>query len=285
MTPSEEDTLPPSEGRTMVASGGSHVVPQGHIHRDVKDVFSSLFRILVDPLGTVALAFDPIPLGGVWTPTFRMDLRLDEMMHLQDLLAFLIPFRLSTSEVGRKQKVQASVYKRRRKEMVVTYGPLIVNNHVRFGYLTTPIMFEDFPAIVGSPFFSGVISTVQDNAANKSTKKASRSFRHLKIHPDAVTGGIKSPSKNVAAKGDKPRPAQVQNYSVRVISFEVVVAVPSRRGQSKNYKVKRPSAATSTSSKSVIVGSLRVRLNGGQPIIPRKQEDSKVEVGIEQKIR
>ncbi|MQL68479.1 hypothetical protein Taro_000752 [Colocasia esculenta] len=216
-----------------------------------------------------------------------------------------------TSEIGQKQKVQASIYKRRRKEMAVTYEPLVINNHVRFGYLATSIVFGDFSVIVGSPFFLGVIPTIQDNDArgpptNKSTKKASRSFGHLKTHPDVVTGGIKTPSKFVEAKGDKPRPAQVQNYSVRVISSEVIVDVPSQHRQYKNHKSKRLFAATSRLGKSMMIRSLREWLNGSRPVTPHdkhvpiiptlnhfsllrwlreKQEDPKAEAGIKQKIR
>ncbi|MQL86739.1 hypothetical protein Taro_019272 [Colocasia esculenta] len=45
---------------------------------------------------------------------------------------------------------------------VVTYGPLVVASHARNGYLATPIVFGDFSAVVGSPFFLGVLPAIKE---------------------------------------------------------------------------------------------------------------------------
>ncbi|MQL87878.1 hypothetical protein Taro_020429, partial [Colocasia esculenta] len=58
--------------------------------------------------------------------------------------------RGGTSKVPGRRKANPKLL-----EMAVTYGPLVVNNHARFGYLATPIVFGDFPAVVGSPYFLG----------------------------------------------------------------------------------------------------------------------------------
>ncbi|MQM14457.1 hypothetical protein Taro_047388 [Colocasia esculenta] len=158
---------------------------------------------------------------------------------------------------------------RHSKEIAVTYGQLVVNNYVRFGYQATPIVFGDFPAIVGSLFFLGVVQTQQEQGAaqklpsNKSARKASRSRGYVKARPAVVNRGTKMPSKDVAAKEIKPYPTQVQDYSVRIISSKVVAVVPLQRMQYKNHKNKKTSAATPRSGKSVMVESLQVRLDKG----------------------
>ncbi|MQL77014.1 hypothetical protein Taro_009411 [Colocasia esculenta] len=45
--------------------------------------------------------------------------------------------------------------------LAVTYGPLVVANHARCGYLTTPVVFGVFPAVVGSPYFLRVVPAVK----------------------------------------------------------------------------------------------------------------------------
>lgn len=44
---------------------------------------------------------------------------------------------------------------------VVTYSPLVIANHARHGYLATPIIFDNFPTVVGSPFLLGVIPVTE----------------------------------------------------------------------------------------------------------------------------
>ncbi|MQL97748.1 hypothetical protein Taro_030442 [Colocasia esculenta] len=157
-------------------------------------------------------------------------------------------------------------------EMVVTYGPLVVNNHARFGYLATPIVFGDFPAVVGSPYFLGVVparheeDAAQKSPSNKSTKKTSRSHANTRARPAAINKGTQMLSKNNVVKGAKP---QIRTFSVQTISSQIIALVPSQRGQNKNHKSKRPPAATSRSGKSIMIGGLRVRIDGSQPVIPR----------------
>ncbi|MQL78637.1 hypothetical protein Taro_011069 [Colocasia esculenta] len=69
----------------------------------------------------------------------------------------------------------------------ITYGLLVVACHAKCGYLTTPIMFGDFPAMVGSPYFLGVIPAAQ--ATSKAALKAT------------------------ATRGSKPRPSQGRVFS------------------------------------------------------------------------
>ncbi|MQM06261.1 hypothetical protein Taro_039086, partial [Colocasia esculenta] len=155
---------------------------------------------------------------------------------------------------------------RRSKEMTVTYGPLVINNHVRFGYLATPITFGDFPAIVGSPFFLGVVSAQQEEGA----------AQELPFNKSIRPAGVAGMSNPV------------------LLSSTGAPECPQKMLLPKGF------------GKSAMAGSLRVRLDKGQPIIPRnrhiptistsnrfsvlrwfrgKQDDSKVEVGIEQKIQ
>ncbi|MQL96630.1 hypothetical protein Taro_029311, partial [Colocasia esculenta] len=196
--------------------------------------------------------------------------------------------------------------------MAVTYGPLVVNNHARFGYLATPIVFRDFPAIVGSPYFLGVVLTYQEEGitqkspSNKSTKKTSRIRANIKARPATINGGTEMPSKDNADKETKSHSTQIWTFSVQTISSKIIAPVSSQRGQNKYHKSKRPSTAISRSGKSIMVGGLRVRLDGSQPIIPRdryiptiptsnrfsalrwfrgKQEDSKVEADEAQKLK
>ncbi|MQL84299.1 hypothetical protein Taro_016799, partial [Colocasia esculenta] len=196
--------------------------------------------------------------------------------------------------------------------MAVTYGPLVVNNHARFGYLATPIVFRDFPAVVRSPFFLGVVparqerDTIQRSSIHKSTKKNGRMHVNTKVQPATVNKGTSMPLKADAVKQSKSHSTQVRTYSVHMISSTIVALASSRRGQYKYHKSKRPSAATSRSGKSIMVGSLKVRLDGGPPITPhdryvpniptsnrfstlrwfrKKHEDSTVKAGAKQKTR
>ncbi|MQL73497.1 hypothetical protein Taro_005846 [Colocasia esculenta] len=196
--------------------------------------------------------------------------------------------------------------------MAVTYGPLIVNNHARFGYLATPLVFGDFPAVVGSPFFLGVVparqeeDTIQGSSIRKSTKKNGRMHASIEVHPATVNKGTSMSLKADAVKESKSHSTQVQTYSVHMISSTIVAPASLQRGQYKYHKSKRPSAATSRSGKSIMVGSLPVRLDGSPPITPRdrnvpniltsnrfsalrwfrrKHEDSTVKAGTKQKTR
>ncbi|MQL97559.1 hypothetical protein Taro_030254 [Colocasia esculenta] len=76
--------------KRLPIEAGIHVlcVSPGIVHTNV---------ISADPLAIVDQAFDPTLSGGVWAPTFRRYLRLDEMVQFLDL-AFLIPFRPTTRE-------------------------------------------------------------------------------------------------------------------------------------------------------------------------------------------
>ncbi|MQL90237.1 hypothetical protein Taro_022820 [Colocasia esculenta] len=49
----------------------------------------------------------------------------------------------------------------------VVYGQLVVANHARHGFLATPMCFGDFPAVVGSPYFLGVVPAAQEAPAKE----------------------------------------------------------------------------------------------------------------------
>ncbi|MQL89167.1 hypothetical protein Taro_021736 [Colocasia esculenta] len=194
--------------------------------------------------------------------------------------------------------------------MAVTYGPLVVNNHAKFGYLATPIVFGDFPPVVGSPFFLGVVPAHQEedvtegSPIHKSTKKTCNNNGRVKARSATINKGTQMPVKNDAVKGGKPHSTQVRTHSVHMISSTIVTPISSQRGQYKHRNNKRPPAAISRSGKSVMIGNVRVRLDGTPPTTPRdryvpniptsnrfsalrwfrgKHEDSMVEAGAKLK--
>ncbi|MQL77965.1 hypothetical protein Taro_010391 [Colocasia esculenta] len=196
--------------------------------------------------------------------------------------------------------------------MAVTYGPLVVNNHARFGYLATPIIFGDFPAVVGSPFFLRVVPAHQEEEAaqisssHESTKRNCNNNGRAKARSATIYKGTQMPVKDDAVKGGKPHSTQVRTYSVHMISSTIVAPIPSQQGQHKRRNNKRPPAAISRSGKSVMIGNVRVRLDGTPPTTPRdryvpniptsnrfsalrwirgKHEGSMVEAGAKQKTR
>ncbi|MQM12195.1 hypothetical protein Taro_045110 [Colocasia esculenta] len=124
--------------------------------------------------------------------------------------------------------------------VAVTYGPLVVASHAKCGYLTTPITFGDFPAVVGSPYFLGVVPAIQAT-------------------PKAAT-------KATATRGIKPHSSQGRVFSVNTISC---VAVLRKKGQRQGRRGSKPHAVVSNSCKTVLVGDIRVWLDGGEPILPR----------------
>ncbi|MQL84426.1 hypothetical protein Taro_016941 [Colocasia esculenta] len=122
----------------------------------------------------------------------------------------------------------------------VTYGPQVVACHAKCGYLAVPLVFGDFPAVVGSPYFLGVVPAVQ--ATPKAAPKAT------------------------ATRGTKPRSSQGRVFSVNTISC---IAVPKKRERRQGRRGSKPHAVVSNSGKTVLVGDIRVRLDGGEPILPR----------------
>ncbi|MQL94183.1 hypothetical protein Taro_026837, partial [Colocasia esculenta] len=122
----------------------------------------------------------------------------------------------------------------------VTYGPQVIACHAKCGYLAVPLVFGDFPAVVGSPYFLGVVPAVQ------ATPKAA--------------------SKATAVRGTKPRPSQGRVFSVNTISC---VAISRKQGQRQGRRGSKPRTVVSNSGKTVLVGDIRVRLDGGEPILPR----------------
>ncbi|MQM10668.1 hypothetical protein Taro_043563 [Colocasia esculenta] len=116
----------------------------------------------------------------------------------------------------------------------VTYGPQVIACHAKCGYLAVLLVFGDFPAMVGSPYFLGVVPTVQ--ATPKAAPKAT------------------------ATRGTKPRSSQGRVFSVNTISC---VAVPRKRGQRQGHRGTKPYAVVSNSGKTVLVGDIRVRLDHG----------------------
>ncbi|MQM21173.1 hypothetical protein Taro_054207, partial [Colocasia esculenta] len=107
--------------------------------------------------------------------------------------------------------------------MVVTYGPLIVNNHARFGYLATPIVFGDFPVVVGSPFFLGVVparqeeDTIQGSSIHKSTKKNGRMHASIEVHPATVNKGldINDPSNIMPPQVEALQNIAIQRHEIK----------------------------------------------------------------------
>ena len=222
-------------------------------------------------------------------------------MLFMKILILLFPFEGTQKETNLKLL-----------EMAVTYGPLVVNDHARFGYLATPIIFGDFPAVVGSPFFLGVVPAHQEEEAaqisssHKPTKKKSNNSGRVKARSATVNKGTQMPVKDDAVKGGKPHSTQVRTHSVHMISSTIVVPAPSQQGQYKRHKSKRLPAAISRSGKSIMIGNVQVRLDGTPPTIPRdryvpniptsnrfsalrwfrkKHQDSMVEAGAKQKTR
>ncbi|MQL72375.1 hypothetical protein Taro_004714 [Colocasia esculenta] len=56
----------------------------------------------------------------------------------------------------------------------VFFGPLVVQDHIRNGYLTTPTRFGDFPPVVESPYFLGVIPAVLPTTAKAHEAKLAK---------------------------------------------------------------------------------------------------------------
>jgi hypothetical protein len=122
----------------------------------------------------------------------------------------------------------------------VSFGPLVITIHAIHGYLTTPIVFGDFPAVVGSPFFLGAVPA-----------------------PEEAPMTAAQP---INAGGNKPHSPKSRVFSVHMVSH---TAAPVKKGRQYNNKGNKPVVVTSRSGKTVLVGDLRIRLDGGEPIIPK----------------
>ncbi|MQM09260.1 hypothetical protein Taro_042126 [Colocasia esculenta] len=101
---------------------------------------------------------------------------------------------------------------------------------------------------------------------------ARRRHKHLALCTNEMMGGPRRPSYSVGGaqsycnQGHQPRPSQGRVFSVNTISC---VAVPRKRGQRQRRRGSKPRAIASNSGKTVLVGDIRVRLDGGEPILPR----------------
>ncbi|MQM03314.1 hypothetical protein Taro_036095 [Colocasia esculenta] len=141
--------------------------------------------------------------------------------------AFHAYYKEQTSASNARSRLQLQVD----SIAAVTYSPLVVACHAKCGYLTVPLVFGDFPVVVGSPYFLGVVPAVQ------ATPRAV---------PKATAVGHQAPPKS--------RPS---------------LLVPRKRGQRQGCRGSKPRAIVSNSGKTVLVGDIRVKLDGGEPILPR----------------
>ncbi|MQL70898.1 hypothetical protein Taro_003219, partial [Colocasia esculenta] len=123
----------------------------------------------------------------------------------------------------------------------VFFGPLVVQDHIRNGYLTTPTRFGAFPPVVESPYFLGVILVVLPTAAKAhETKQA-------KEEPQAQEANL------------------MQMFTTYAINF---TNTPTTGKNRKRKSGKKPTIhGISSSEKTVSIGELRIRLDGSETMM------------------
>ncbi|MQL94472.1 hypothetical protein Taro_027128 [Colocasia esculenta] len=128
----------------------------------------------------------------------------------------------------------------------VVFGPLVVQDHIRNGYLTTPTRFGAFPPVVESPYFLGVIPAVIPTVA-----KAQETSK-TKEEPQAQEANL------------------VQMFTTYAINF---TNTPTTKKHRKHKYGKKPTTrGISSSGKTVRIGELRIRLDGSETmVIPERQ--------------
>ncbi|MQL82362.1 hypothetical protein Taro_014831 [Colocasia esculenta] len=119
----------------------------------------------------------------------------------------------------------------------VVFGPLVVQDHIRNGYLTTPTRFGAFPPVVESPYFLGVIPAVLPAAKAYETSKT-------KEEPQAQEANL------------------MQMFTTYAINF---TNTPTTGKNRKRKSGKKPTTrGISSSGKTVRIGELRIRLDGSE---------------------
>ncbi|MQL99546.1 hypothetical protein Taro_032273 [Colocasia esculenta] len=127
----------------------------------------------------------------------------------------------------------------------VSFGPLVVQDHIRNDYLTTPTRFEDFPPVVESPYFLGVIPVVLPTAAKTYEAKQAQE------EPQAHEANL------------------IKMFTTYVVNF--VNASTAGKNKSRKPKRKPTTRGISSSGKTVRVGDLRIRLDESETtMIPER---------------
>ncbi|MQL80071.1 hypothetical protein Taro_012522 [Colocasia esculenta] len=127
----------------------------------------------------------------------------------------------------------------------VVFGPLVVHDHIRNDYLTTPTKFEDFPPVVESPYFLGVIPVVLPT-----TFKAHEASK-AKEEPQAQEANL------------------IQMFTTYAINFTNTPTIGKNRRRKSSKKP--TTCGISSSGKTVRVGDLRIHLDGSETLkIPER---------------
>ncbi|MQL80504.1 hypothetical protein Taro_012953 [Colocasia esculenta] len=122
----------------------------------------------------------------------------------------------------------------------VVFGPLVVQDHIRNGYLPTPTRFGAFPPVVESPYFLGVIPAVLPAAKAHETNKT-------KEEPQAQEANL------------------VQMFTTYAINF---TNTPTTRKNRKRKSGNKPTIrGISSSGKTVRIGELRIRLDDSETMM------------------
>ncbi|MQM00467.1 hypothetical protein Taro_033202 [Colocasia esculenta] len=123
----------------------------------------------------------------------------------------------------------------------VLFGPLVVQDHIRNDYLTTPTRFGDFPPVVESPYFLGVIPAALPTAAKAHKAK------QTKEEPQAQEANL------------------IQMFATYAINF---VNTPTTGKNKRRKSSKKPTTrGISGSGKTVRVGDLQIRLDGSETLM------------------
>ncbi|MQM08359.1 hypothetical protein Taro_041218 [Colocasia esculenta] len=146
---------------------------------------------------------------------------------------------------------------------VVTYGPLVVANHARFRYLAIPIVFGNFPVVVGSPFFLGVVPGVEDEVATSAFATTQRVWSSVPSTGQVFSVNQISTDVAPAQQGQ----CRHHHNGVRPVVTSCQSNASIQGGHRQGREVTKLAATTSLSGKIVIVGNLRIRLDGGDPLM------------------
>ncbi|MQL94122.1 hypothetical protein Taro_026780, partial [Colocasia esculenta] len=123
----------------------------------------------------------------------------------------------------------------------VFFGPLVVQDHIRNSYLTTPTRFGDFLPVVESPYFLDVIPVVLPTAAKAHEAK------QAKKEPQAQEANL------------------IQMFATYTINF---VDTPTTGKNKRRKSSKKPTTrGISGSGKAVRVGDLRICLDGSETLM------------------
>ncbi|MQL94907.1 hypothetical protein Taro_027572 [Colocasia esculenta] len=126
----------------------------------------------------------------------------------------------------------------------VFFGPLVVQDHIRNGYLTTPTRFGDFPPVVKSPYFLGVIPVVLSTTAKAHEAKLA------KEEPQAQEANL------------------IQMFATYAINFvDTPTTGKNRRRKSSKKPTTRGISGSDKSHKTVRVGDLRIRVDGSETLM------------------